>query len=343
MSVLKSLPKGDSGAVIHLPADLLIPDGVIDGVSSVNKFGRNPLVTTTSDPEDIWDGGGLYAPPTAPRLHNIASASAQDAGTVLSSGTITEASKTKLIDSSATFITDGVAEHDIILNDDTQDHSLVESVDSETQLTIHKLHHNTVNNVGNSYRVVTPAGTGAAVVHIKQGLLDGYVEATEFIVLNGTSNVSTVNEYMRINRFHIHGAGSGKTNAGDITATAVTDATVTAKISAGMGQSLMAFFTIPEGKSGYITSIYASLNRGGKTTSNANMALYQRLWADASNGGGDGELVFGFFGITDTSPFNRQYSPYMYVSEHSDVWLRVEEVDGDSDISAGFDIILVDK
>ena len=299
MSVLNSLPKGANGEAIQISEALLIANGVIEGVSHINKFGRNLLITTVTDPEDITDVGGIYVPPTEARIHNIASSDAQDAGSVLSSGTITEASTVKVIDSAATFISDGVAVHDIFLNDDTQDHSLVVSVDSETQLTIHKLHHATNNSVGGNYRVVTPTGTGAAVVHIKQGLLDGYIPATEFVVLNGISNVATTNEYIRINRFHIHGAGSNKTNVGNITATAVTDATVTAKISAGMGQSLMAFFTVPNGKSGYISNIYATINRAGKNASNANIGVYQRLWADTSNGGGDGELLFGIFGIAD--------------------------------------------
>lgn len=34
--------------------------GLVDGVSHNNKFGRNDAVDTTSTPEDVWDGGGLY-------------------------------------------------------------------------------------------------------------------------------------------------------------------------------------------------------------------------------------------------------------------------------------------
>ena len=109
---------------------LEVAKGDVEGHVHINKFGRNSLITTASDPEDIWDGGGVYSPPTTARIHNIVSTSAQDAGTVLSTGTITTVSTTEVIDENATFVTDGVSVHDIYLNDDTQDHSLVESVES---------------------------------------------------------------------------------------------------------------------------------------------------------------------------------------------------------------------
>ena len=34
--------------------------GMYPGYSVVDKFGENPVITTTSDPEDIWEASGLY-------------------------------------------------------------------------------------------------------------------------------------------------------------------------------------------------------------------------------------------------------------------------------------------
>jgi hypothetical protein len=51
--------------------------GLITGVSTVNKFGRNPVVAAATV-EDVWDGSGIWVPPTAARLHDITSTDIRD-------------------------------------------------------------------------------------------------------------------------------------------------------------------------------------------------------------------------------------------------------------------------
>jgi len=41
-----------------LPFSYAVARGWVPGVSGMHKFGRNPLAS--SDPEDVWDGGGMY-------------------------------------------------------------------------------------------------------------------------------------------------------------------------------------------------------------------------------------------------------------------------------------------
>lgn len=48
------------------------------GTIVVNKFGRNPDVDTTSDPEDVWGGGGLYVFMTGPTSLEALSSDAND-------------------------------------------------------------------------------------------------------------------------------------------------------------------------------------------------------------------------------------------------------------------------
>ena len=53
--------------------------GLVPGAELFSKFGRNPVIDTTSDPEDIWNGGGLYTGfPTQSETLEIFSSSASD-------------------------------------------------------------------------------------------------------------------------------------------------------------------------------------------------------------------------------------------------------------------------
>ena len=53
-----------------------VAKGKVPGHSIEDKFGSNPSVGTTF--EDIWDAGGIWVPPTAPRIHQIVSTSTDD-------------------------------------------------------------------------------------------------------------------------------------------------------------------------------------------------------------------------------------------------------------------------
>ena len=44
----------------------------------LHKFGYNPAITTATDPEDVWDAGGVYPWPTAAAATNIVSTDADD-------------------------------------------------------------------------------------------------------------------------------------------------------------------------------------------------------------------------------------------------------------------------
>ena len=322
------------------------------GMSQINKFGRNPEIDSGTTPEDIWDAGGLWVPPTTFRLHNIASTSDNDTGTLVSTGTATGGSTTTLIDTGATFQTDGVVAGDAVLNDTNIDHSIVASVDSETQLTLESTHHANQKgsigfNSGDTYRVVTPASTGASVIHV-YGLDENFNEKEEFIILDGNpagagSNVPTVNTYWRVYRMHLDGAASRVTNnVGTITATAQTDNTVQSTISIGLGQSLQAIYTIPNGKTGYMTHFSATIYKSA-VGALANMTLRQTKFAGPD---GSGSVTEHYFSLaTDgSSHITHHFNPYKVFEEKTDVWMRCEATSANTvQITGAFDIILVDN
>ena len=83
------------------------------------KYGRNPDVDTASTPEDMWNGGSEYSGFDATDNEDIEvfSSDVDDQGQVVSSGNATGGSRTTLIDSGATFVTDSVAVGDMVVND----------------------------------------------------------------------------------------------------------------------------------------------------------------------------------------------------------------------------------
>lgn len=111
----------------------------------------------------------------------------------------------------------------------------------------------------------TLAGTGARYILIN-GLDNDYNMVSETIVTNGTTNVETSNEYLRVYRCRVVGAGSGEKNAGKITFTASSAGTVQAAISAGDSITKLSHFTIPAGYTGISIdtnfSVYRSSGNG---------------------------------------------------------------------------------
>lgn len=108
----------------------------------------------------------------------------------------------------------------------------------------------------------SPAGLGANVVRV-HGLTawDATGETTEDVTLNGVTPVNTTNSYVIIHRICVRAAGTSGPNVGTITATAAVDATVTAAIRPGNGQTEMAIYGIPSGKKGYITRWGCNIDR----------------------------------------------------------------------------------
>lgn len=105
----------------------------------------------------------------------------------------------------------------------------------------------------------TEAGTGARTVRIT-GLDASYAPASETVTLSGTTPVSTTGAYVFVSEICVLTAGSGGINAGDITATAATDNTVSTKIVTGEGKSLTAAYQIPAGYTGYLQSVYGGVH-----------------------------------------------------------------------------------
>lgn len=77
----------DAQLVRMLDPSLEISRGSFSSVQGINKFGYNADVDTVSIPEDLWNVGGLWVPPTSAQVMNVVSTDAND--TLLGTGTRT--------------------------------------------------------------------------------------------------------------------------------------------------------------------------------------------------------------------------------------------------------------
>ena len=109
------------------------------------------------------------------------------------------------------------------------------------------------------------AGTGARTLRI-QGLDGSYNFAEETVDMDGTTTVTTTQTFLRVFRMSVETAGSSGNNEGTITVTYTGGSDVAATISAGNGQTLMAVYTIPAGKTGYIININFSSAKDSEHT-----------------------------------------------------------------------------
>ena len=111
-------------------------------------------------------------------------------------------------------------------------------------------------------------GTGARTVEI-QGLDSSWNLLTETVTMNGTTTVTTSGNFLRVFRARVVTAGSSETNEGTITMNHTTSGDLLAQISfdtIGQGQTLMALYTIPAGKTGYIINVNFSSAKDSEHT-----------------------------------------------------------------------------
>jgi len=301
-------------------AYLAIKMGLVPGMSLVEKFGKNTSLDDADGFRAIWDGGSAAYTGQAPTASDgeaveVLSSSANDSGTLISSGTATSGSATTLVDTAATFSSDGVAVGDIVINDSQDDHFIVTAVTSETTLTGIRWKFKTTLAVGDSYRVAQPNSTGAAVVRLNMLQDSVGADGAEYIILNGTTPVDTVGtDYVRCFRGRVVCgdlvSGVAATNIGTITARQTTTvANIFFVIIAAWGSTEVAAYRVPAGKTGYILSWSGGLIGVGSMNVECRLRLRPvgEPWQVADDltlrGGGSSNVEHHFAGGLSVDPF----------------------------------------
>lgn len=201
-----------------------------------------------------------------------------------------------------------------------------------TAARVHALVSSSANDDG------SPAGTGARTVTVYGLKTWTSAESSEVVTLNGVGAVNTANSYVIIHRMVVTTFGSAGPNVGTITATAATDATVTATIRPGLGQTQMAILGVPSGQSAFINRVKASVITDSSFSANFTLVAA----TDPSNYPARFTTVRTFGDVNSgSSNHDENFQTPLVVAGPCILKLQGIASPADTDASGGFDMLLV--
>jgi len=162
------------------------------------------------------------------------------------------------------------------------------------------------NAAGQVVLLSASGATDAGLIVQIQGLDANFNLLSEYATLNGSGTVTSVNSYFRINGLYI----TNGINAGNITAKI--SSTLYAQINAGIGQTQMSIYTVPNGYTFYLSYIQGNASIGFTSGSYMTFVEYNKFnlpYTDNINGypvNGNGNTT-----VLSQSPFVQIFNvPY---------------------------------
>lgn len=174
-----------------------------------------------------------------------------------------------------------------------------------------------------------------------QGLDSSFAAVTQNATLDATNTTTSVvlsTALQRVFRMKVLASAT----CTDSIAVQSSGATVYGLISTGNNQTLMAIYTMPADKTGYITNYYSTVNPGG----GAPNTLQIKLWArdNANSYAPQLKHTLGLNGDVDAyGRFQHYFDPYLKMTEQTDLYVDATTAGAAVDVSAGFDFYLVDN
>ncbi len=191
-----------------------------------------------------------------------------------------------------------------------------------------------------------PTSTGARTIRVYGLKTWDLAETNEDVTLDGTTPVNTAQSYVIIHRMKVLTHGTAGPNAGDITATAAVDGTVTAQISTGEGQTLMAIYGIPSIQTGYMTSwlcnAHESANPGTASEADFTLLINEHPDVDATSAGLLNKSNLGTRS-TGSTIATRSYSPPMGITGPAIIKVQGAATAADVEGVAEFDLVVVNN
>jgi hypothetical protein len=261
-----------------------ITEGNVPNHYPFTKIGFAPSMTANVN-TDVWSYSATQAVylflMVVMGMEVVCQDNTADKGTSIKDGTSTGGSLTELIDTGKDFTAStAVAVGDCVVLEKagaSPEYGFVTKVEVN-KLTCAGGFSRGGSGALRTYNVIdTSASAGAQAVEIV--FLDGdYAEQREIVILNGTGVVPTVKlTLFRVNSFRVITAGANKISTGFIILRHIDNTPVYSYITAGFNRARNAMYTVPAGKTLYVTEIAG----GYATTGNANKE-YARITTRAN-------------------------------------------------------------
>ena len=248
-----------------------LAEGDIANHTPWTKIGFSPSQVANAN-TDIWSYSAtqaVYLFPTAPQQMEFLSSSTADTGTIIHSGTSTGGSVTSLISAGENFLTTTAIGDTVILDKSgtVPEYGYITAIVSDTELTIGGGFSYGGTGSGRAYTILDESATAGSHACEIQYLDGNYAEKKEIFILVGTTITTTVNtDIFRINGFRVIASGVNKIPTGNLTLRNTADTPVYGYITLGFTRARNICYTVPTGKSLYVTDV----NGGYATTGNAN-------------------------------------------------------------------------
>jgi hypothetical protein len=181
-------------------------------------------------------------------------------------------------------------------------------------------------------------GTGARTVEI-QGLNSAYEVVTETLTVGGSAGTET---FVRVFRAKVVTAGANGVNEGTISVTSQSTSTVLAQIgidgsgsnAAGRGQTFMALYTVPAGKTAYLTQWTVG---AGKQNTDAVAFILARPF-DGNGAWNSKDII-----TVSATTYSKDYKIPLQFTEKTDIEVRAYSTTNNSLVSSTFNLILIDN
>ena len=190
-------------------------------------------------------------------------------------------------------------------------------------------------------KTATPSSTGARTLRVYGLTSWDSAETSEVITMDGTTAVNTTGSYVIIHRMKVLLYGTSGPNVGTISATAATDATVTATIIIGQGQTQMAIYGVPSTQVAYMPNYYGSAIKAAAAC-RGSVELFVNSIPDVTVTKFLVKHTNGW-DTTATSYIRHEFNPYFAIAGPAIIKVQAISSAADTDFSAGFDLILVDN